>query len=300
MAAGSAGSAALIIGKLPVGARAIGLSGACTAVLDDPSAVWWNPASLARIPRMRVGLMHTEQGHDIRMENLLTAFPVIAGTVGLSGSYLGMPPIVEELEDASGNYIGAGGEMEVFEFKGAAGFGGYLAAFGRPEILGPLWELGAVGVNVTILGERIGPQRNNSASMDIGYLLDDASNGRRLGLVVRQVGQKSRGTPLPVTGQAGVSQETGDWLLSADMLTAWDDAYRLRLGAEWTMEGEGASVSLRGGAQHSFASTLLARLSAGLEYRMPLPGGTQAQFEYSYVPVEEFDDMHAMSVGLSF
>jgi len=37
-----------------IGTRAIGMGGAFVALADDPSAIWWNPAGLARIKRLSV------------------------------------------------------------------------------------------------------------------------------------------------------------------------------------------------------------------------------------------------------
>jgi hypothetical protein len=298
----SAGSASLIIGKLAVGTRATALGGAYTAMADDPSAIWWNPACLARINSIKAGVSHVEQGEDVKMENALFAWPVVSGgSLGIGASYLGMPPIREELEDPlTGNYLGTGGEMTAYQWKGAAGFGQFLSRWGEVPLLGPLWERGAIGASVAVLGEQIGSAGSYSVGVDVGYLYDDPASGRRFGLVARDLGAPTRGAPLPVTGQAGVAQDIDDWSLSVDVLTATDDSYRLRGGAEWTYKGTtGGAVSLRLGAQHSFSSHLNAWLSMGLGYRLTLPGSFEASIDYSYVPVDSFEDLHAIAIEVA-
>jgi len=297
----SAGSSSLIISRLPVGTRAMALGGAYTAMADDPSAIWWNPSCLARINSIEMGVLHVEQGQDIRMENALFAWPVVSGgTLGAGASYLGMPPIREQLEDpATGAYLGTGANLTAYQWKTAAGFGQYLSRWGGLPLLGPLWERGAIGASLAVLGEQIGIEGSYTVSADVGYLYDDPSSGRRFGVVARELGAPTRGAPLPVTGQVGVAQDIGDWGLSADVLTATDDSYRVRGGAEWTYQGDTGAVSLRLGAQHSFSSHLNSWLSMGLGYHLNLAGSLHASIDYAYLPVDSFDDLHAISIEVA-
>jgi hypothetical protein len=47
------------------GARALGMGGAFTAVADDPSATFWNPAGLSQIDSRELMLMHSERFGDL-------------------------------------------------------------------------------------------------------------------------------------------------------------------------------------------------------------------------------------------
>ncbi len=47
--------------KTPVGARAIGMGGAFTAVADDATAQWWNPAGMVYLPYREVLPQHAEK-----------------------------------------------------------------------------------------------------------------------------------------------------------------------------------------------------------------------------------------------
>lgn len=293
----AAGASALIIGKLPVGTRAIALAGAYTAIAGEPSAVEWNPAGLAKVERPRFEALHVEQGEQIRMENLLVALPqMFGGTVGISASFLNQPPLTTALENAAGDFAGTGGTFDAWEYKAVAGYGQALSRLGSVSILGSLWSRGSAGAAVSLLGQRIGTSSDVAASVDAGYLYEDDNEGRSVGVVIRQIGAPVDSRPLPVTGQAGVGQLIGDVLVSADVLTATDDALRVRAGVEWTYATEGGGVTLRAGAQHSLSSALISRLAAGLAYRFQLAGDLDFTVEYAYAPVAGFEDLHAVSV----
>ena len=47
------------------GARALGMAGAFTAVADDPSATFWNPAGLSELEKREIMLMHSERFGDL-------------------------------------------------------------------------------------------------------------------------------------------------------------------------------------------------------------------------------------------
>ena len=45
--------------KIPVGARAAGMGGAFVSMVDDPSALYWNPGGLPRIERFAIFIDHS-------------------------------------------------------------------------------------------------------------------------------------------------------------------------------------------------------------------------------------------------
>ena len=47
--------------KVPVGARAVGMGGAFTAVTDDATSIWWNPAGMVYLPYREVLPQHSEK-----------------------------------------------------------------------------------------------------------------------------------------------------------------------------------------------------------------------------------------------
>lgn len=88
--------------KLGIGARALGMGEAFSAVADDASAVYWNPAGLAQLGRQEAVLMHAEHVEEIHLEFLGYAFPLAPmRVVAARATYLSTGKI--EAFGASGN-----------------------------------------------------------------------------------------------------------------------------------------------------------------------------------------------------
>jgi long-subunit fatty acid transport protein len=84
------GTAGLQFLKIGIDARAIGMGEAYTAVTDDISSVYWNPAGLALKSQNQVLFSHTEWVADIRYEYVAASRVTDYGTFALSASILYM------------------------------------------------------------------------------------------------------------------------------------------------------------------------------------------------------------------
>src|SRR5215468_8588160 len=64
--------------KIGIGARAAGMGGAFVAVADDPSAVFWNPAGLARLDEDKTAVMvnHNEWPSAVNVDQATLVFHV--------------------------------------------------------------------------------------------------------------------------------------------------------------------------------------------------------------------------------
>ena len=68
--------------KAPVGPRAIGMGGAFTAVTDDATAPYWNPAGMVYLPYREVVLMHAEKFGNLANHDYVTAVLPLGGATG--------------------------------------------------------------------------------------------------------------------------------------------------------------------------------------------------------------------------
>lgn len=80
--------------KLGFGARALGLGQAYTALADDPTAVFWNPAGLESVYRQSATFFHTTLFDATQFDFLGYAFPTLdLGTFGFGIARLGVSGI---------------------------------------------------------------------------------------------------------------------------------------------------------------------------------------------------------------
>lgn len=298
-APGSAGAAALLIGKLPVGPRATALAGSAVALDGEPTAMYWNPAGVATVGRPTATAVHVEQGEDVRMESLCFGQPLVqGGALAVGASLISLPPMIATYEDAAGGYAGTGNPINTYEYRIAAAYAQDLGRLAPVEWLGPLWTNGTAGLAVAFLGENIAGTVAQTPTVDAGYRYNDANAGLAVGAAIRSLGAPVHGSPLPVTFETGIAQAVADWTLTGDFLSGTDDAYRVRFGAEWAYVKGAHRIALRGGWQHSFASGLEAPFAAGLGYRLVLPGDLQLTLDYAFQPVHGLDDLHALSLAV--
>ena len=96
------GTAGLQFLKLGVDARAIGMGEAYTAVSDDISSVYWNPAGLALSDRNQIMFSHTNWVADIKHEFLAASRYTYFGTFALSISFLHMDQMDITTEEVFG------------------------------------------------------------------------------------------------------------------------------------------------------------------------------------------------------
>lgn len=82
----------------PIGARAIGMGGAFTAVSDDATAPFWNPAGLSRVPHFQTTL---EVGadvsdFDVNQDDIETIADTLSGDIDTPAGYLDVEDILAD------------------------------------------------------------------------------------------------------------------------------------------------------------------------------------------------------------
>ena len=84
------------------GARALALGSAFTAMADDPTAVYWNPAGLEYIDQQSATLFHTSLWAGTNYDFLGYVFPTLnLGTFGVGLGRIGVGDIQETTEDGA-------------------------------------------------------------------------------------------------------------------------------------------------------------------------------------------------------
>jgi hypothetical protein len=223
-----------------VGVRALGMGGAFTAVADDSTATWWNPAGLAAGAYFSAMLeyAHPEDGRGDGLRGISMAFPAL----GLSYYHL---PLSSSTDSTGSNPASRQDEDSLSVFGATVG-----QSFGRHLVVGSTVKIQHL-VDDTEMG------------LDIGAMA--AFGPARLGLMVRNVTEPEFGAGLETStlrrhARAGgsftgtTSGVIGSVMVSfdADLMdvpTLLGDERRLALGGEVWLRGR--YIGFRGGASRS-------------------------------------------------
>ncbi len=198
-AAGFAAETAAFL-DIGVGARGIGMGGAFTALADDASAVYWNPAGLARLEKRELSVSHAELGLGTREDFLAYAHPTPRGTFAAAMTYLSQVSIGGR--DASGRPIGD------YQASDAAFAGAY----------GIKTDFVDLGASVKYLRSHIASSEASGVAADLGArsALDGVGPGKLvLGAALRNMGPglkyetQRNDLPLRLAGGAAYSFSSG-------------------------------------------------------------------------------------------
>src|SRR6266480_3088480 len=91
--------------KIPLGTRAIGMGEAFTALADDSSALYWNPAGMSFVTQKEASFMHSSLIESVHLEQFTFVAPGDSYAFGSNASYLGYGNIAgyDNAGNATGN-----------------------------------------------------------------------------------------------------------------------------------------------------------------------------------------------------
>jgi len=164
--------------EIEVGSRAIGMGGAFVGVASDASALYWNPAGIARLPHSQVIFDHVRWLADVRFDFAGICIPLgEPGALGISLTNLSMG----EMEVRTVFYPEGTGE------RFGAGGGALAVSYARN-----LTDRFSIGFTAKYIHERIWHMRAFSFALDIGTLFTTQLRGMRIGMSISNFGSKMR------------------------------------------------------------------------------------------------------------
>jgi hypothetical protein len=311
-AASAGGTTAVSFLLMEQGVRGIGMGGAQTAVADDASSVYWNPAGLAHASFREVNVSQAKFIENTNSQFLSAVLPVSAGvgSFGASFTYFTIPGI--DGYDAAGV---SAGKLTANYYAGSLAYGRML----MPHLSG--------GVNVKFIGAKLATESGQLVAGDAG--LQFRQNGVGVGISLQNMGGKfpigGSSQFLPFNIRAGVSYQLHKrFILAFEEEKPRDEAYRLHLGGEWKVN---TAFTLRAGYEQIPNAGSTAGYTAGLGYVMALgqPSGWAGEetpwwekkleesektsrpegsyllcFDYAYVSYGDFSDTHRFALGVKF
>lgn len=284
--AGTTSAAFLGIG---VGPRAQAMGGAFTALADDATALYWNPAGLASMQTGQVVSAHSEWLADINHDFVGVAIPALGGTVGASVTLLGAP---EQIVRTELNQEGTGETFTAADLAIGLSYG--RAITDRFSIGGTakmvqqrIWNSSATGFAFDVGTQfRTGFWGDLVVGATVSNFGSDLKlDGRDLRTTVdEQPGQNGNNGEIPadlaldawampldfsigVMAQP-IRSRMNTLTLAVDALHPSNNYESLNAGVEY---GYRDRIFLRGGVQGMFLDENEGGFSAGLGVRQPLP-----------------------------
>ena len=305
--------------QIGVGPRAAALGGAVTAGVSDATALYWNPAGLARMTTGEVVSAHSEWLADVSHDYLGVALPLAGGVAGASVTILGVPdqPVRTELEQD--------GTGETFDASSIA----LGLTYGRA-----ITDRFALGGTVKLVQERIWHSTAQGVAFDVGtQFRTDFFGGLTIGAQISNFGTDLRldGRDLRTSVDPAPGQDGNNGQIPADYaLDAWSLPLDFKLGvvarpltspinqltvAVDALHPSSNYESLNVGAEYGFRERLFLRagfqglfledaegglsLGVGVHQPLPYPDG-MAKLDVAYRDAGRLGRVQTIGLSLTF
>jgi hypothetical protein len=276
--------------KLAVGARAAGMGGAYVSVADDATAVFWNPAGIARITGNLVSINHMMMPAEIAFDQFTYVFSVgfIPGTLAVSARALTMDDMPRT------TVFHPYGDDTYFD-AGDMAFG---LSYARS-----LTDKFSVGGTLNLVRSGLDEYSSQSNTIDFGTIYDTGFKSLRIGMSIANAGSEmkfiDRGVKMPVIFRLGMSMNVyqngpHSVLSAAEFSHPPDNAERANWGAEYSFQD---FFFARTGYNFNYDSDGVA---FGAGFKFPVSGTAVARLDYAYTDWRTLGGLHRVSLELAF
>ncbi len=281
--------------RVAVGARGPAMSGAISPVVDDASAVYYNPAGLSRMDRREVEVAYNAYFKDTAAQFLGYGHPTAEhGTFGVGVSLFGVKDI--EKRSADGGDVDSAdlGKFNTQDMAVSLGWAN-KRALGNGRL--------HYGAALKYISSDLGTESAVTGAVDAGAMWDMKEDGGfTFSLAMLNLGGElkfaDQGDPLPLNFKPGVAyrmnfERMGKLALAmdADMLVH-DGVTYVQPAVEWTPV---TMFTLRGGYQFGRDSDAGSGMSVGAGFNL-----MNLKIDYAFVPYGDLGDTHRVSLGYKF
>ncbi|MCF7805465.1 MAG: PorV/PorQ family protein [Candidatus Marinimicrobia bacterium] len=294
--------------SIPVGARAAALGGAYTAVANDASSIFWNPAGVALSNGGNLFIAQTNWIADINVNAASVSYD--AGGLGyFSASFAGVDWGVfhgTRRSETSAGFVETG---EFSPTNWAAGMGYARRVTDRFAIGGHLRylheNLGSTLEGTMDAGTEY-TAKTSLMAFDFGTIYYTGFKDLRLAMSLQNFSEEKKYReahfPLPLTFKFGIAMDmTSFWtsesphsvLLSVDAIHPRDYTERMNFGLEYGFKN---MFFLRGGYKTNYDEEDFT-VGGGLNYEI---GGFALGIDYSYLQFQHFDAVQMFTVNFHF
>jgi hypothetical protein len=276
--------------KIGVSARASGMGSAYTAVADDATAIYWNPAGMVELTRTQVTLNSIVWPADIDIYFAGAVFttPYFPGTFGISARALTMDPQEERTvyqPDGTNRFFDAG-DMS-FGLSYAMYFTDRFSAGGTLHFI----HMGLADKSVETI------------AADFGLIYRIGIQGMKLGMMIQSLGGEvnfdDRTSKLPTLFKVGLSVDAyrrgvHALLASGEFSHPSDNKERMNVGMEYIFN---QFCYLRGGYNIGYDTQAVAW---GVGFRVDTSQTSDIGFDYAWEDLGYLGRAHRVTLNFSY
>jgi hypothetical protein len=282
--------------ELGVSPRAMGMGEAFAAVVNDASAVYYNPAGLTSLLGPEAMVSYIKMPADVNYFFLSGAMPMesMGGVLGV-GVYSFNSGPMDETTYGNGpvgqGYDGTGRNFYANSFAATIGYGRYLT------------DRFSIGLTFRYIGMYYLDLTANGWSADVGTMYDSGYRGFKLAMVISNFGPDlkfvQKPAPLPINFRFGGAInliEKGDHFLTfaAEGAHPSDNLEKYNAGLEYTFKN---MLVLRVGERLNYDTD---GLTFGAGLRIPFGKQGEMKFDYSYQDFGILTNVPRYSLGVAF
>ncbi len=282
-----AGTSAAQFLKIAVGPRAAALAGSFSAIANDASALYWNPAGIAWMPRGSILATHTDWFLDIQHDFFGLVVPIsTASRLGFSFTTLNTSDMEQTtIEEPEGNGI-------YFDVQDIA----VGISFSRM-----MTNRFSFGITVKYIQQTLFNESAHTVAVDLGGMLKTGFKGMKLGMSMSNFGGKMKldGRDLIVSYDPSPGQ-TGNPLVPSRMETeSWHLPSNFRIGLALDVVGAREGLFVQPGQRLTISvdgnnfNDSPENLSFGMEYAWNEMFFLRGGYKLNH-------DLESFSAGLGF
>ncbi|OQX84562.1 MAG: hypothetical protein B6D63_04245 [Candidatus Latescibacteria bacterium 4484_7] len=276
--------------KIGVSARAIGMGGAFTAVADDATSIYWNPAGMVETSRTQVTLNSVDWPADLNLyfAGAIFTTPYLPGTIGISARALTMDPQEERTI-----YMPHGTKR--FFDAGDMSFGLSYAMYFTDRF--------SAGITSHFIHMGLADKSVNTMAFDFGLLYRIGIQGLKLGMMVQSLGGEvnfdNRSSKLPTLFRVGLKSDIirrGSHVLlaSGEFTHPPDNKERMNVGMEYSFN---QFFYLRSGYNISYDAEGLAW---GVGFKIDTSQTSDIRFDYAWEDLGFLGSTNRVSLSFSY
>ncbi|MDH7604306.1 MAG: PorV/PorQ family protein [Melioribacter sp.] len=300
------------------GARASAMGSAFVAIADDQSAIYWNPAGLAKLSGVGIFVEHTKWIADINYNFFAATYNLgDFGTVGLSFLTSNMDEMkVTTIEEPEGT----GETFSVSDAMVSLAYAinltdNFAIGFNPKFVMQKIWKMTATAIAIDMGVQYVTPFDGAILAMSISNFgtkmkldgntalvlvdLDPYSSGNN-GQIPAYL--QTEGWELPLNFRVGIAYRPIDTQmhklnLAVDAMHPSDNYESLNAGIEYTFND---MFSLRCGYKSLFLKDSEESLTFGFGVKQLLLGNIAIKVDYSYGNFGRLTNVQKFSLGINF